>query len=285
MRRTWIGLGALLAVVAALAAWVHLKPQRSDATLAYALSATEPAAVRTIRYEPGAEEPLVLERTDQGWRISAPFAGRADRFQVERLLAILQARASARYPAAELARFGLDQPAASLMLGDEHFVFGSINAMTREQYVLTREGVHAVPIVFTRLPRSAETLIARELFTPAEIPVRFDLPDFSMVLEEGRWRLSADAGEASPDERTAWAERWRHAAALHAGRFGGGTPEGSIAVALADGRRVVLGILRHGPELVLVRADEGIQYHFSAEAARRLLEPPGARAKISSGVR
>jgi hypothetical protein len=38
----------------------------------------------------------------------------------------------------------------------------------------------------------------------------------------------------------------------------------------------VLGIVQRAPELVLVRQDEGVEYHFVAAVARRLLAPPGA---------
>jgi hypothetical protein len=276
MTRSWLGLAGLIVAVLALAAWVYWR-QPAEHTVAPALSKIEPAHVQLIRYEYGADSEVVLERRGPHWRIAAPFDARADSFQVERLLATVQARASARYPASDLARFGLERPVARLALGDVSFSFGSINTTTREQYVLTREGVHAVPIAYVRLPRSAEAFIARELFGPEESPVRFQLPGFSMTLEDGRWTLRPQVTETGADERTAWAERWRLATGAQAALYDGAASGEPMAVGLKDGRTIEIGILRREPELVLVRHDERVQYFFSAEAGRRLLPPPGDR--------
>jgi len=45
---------------------------------------------------------------------------------------------------------------------------------------------------------------------------------------------------------------------------------------LKGGAELALGLLAREPELVLLRADEKLQYHFRADAAKRLLSPPGA---------
>jgi hypothetical protein len=283
VRRRWIALTALFLIVGALGAWVYLNPPRSDSTLEHALASGAPALARTMSYAPRTEEAITLQRTSAGWYITAPFKARADGFQVERLLSLLEARASARYPSLDLERYGLDRPVAHLTIDGQEFAFGAVNAMTREQYVLTRDGVHAVPLVFTRLPQSTDQLIARELFAPGEVPVRFELPDYSLEFVDGRWRLTP--GEAGADERNAWVDRWRHAAASLAARHAGGEPAATITVELKEGGRIVFGILELEPEVVLARSDTGIRYHFSTEAGRRLLDRPGGRERSTRGAR
>ena len=276
--RSWLTLALLGAVVAALGAWVYFKPSARDADT-HALSGLKSADVKRVRverFDAGKPAPvIVLERQAAGWRMTAPVAARAEPGQVERLLGILDARAAARYPASGLDRYGLVQPQAKLTIEDQVFAYGAINTMTREQYVLTADAVYVVPIArSTTLPRDADALLARTLFAPGEVPVRFELPGFAMTLEDGTWKL-APGTEASADERNAWVDGWRHATALRAALHDGSTPAATIRIALKDGRTLELGILQRDPDLVLLRADEGIQFHFIADAAKRLLSPPG----------
>jgi hypothetical protein len=70
-----------------------------------------------------------------------------------------------------------------------------------------------------------------------------------------------------------WVDGWRFASSLVTQRAS--TPAGQpIQVRLADGRTLKLGIVQKQPELILVRPDERLQFHFSGEVARRLLSPP-----------
>ena len=279
--RAWATLAVLFALVTALSAWVYYRPA-TPVTESYALSELKPPEIARIRLELLAQAStaaVALERNEHGWRLTAPFSARADAFQVERLLAILEARSAARYPATDLARYGLDAPQARLTLNDQTFAYGAVNAMTREQYVLTRDAVYAIPLAQrTALPRDANALISRALFAENEVPVRLTGPDFSAALDRGTWTITPSAGELSADERNAWAEGWRNIMAVQVSRYDGRAAAAHVKVELKDGRTVELGILQREPELVLVRSDEGIQYHFRAETAKRLLSPPPSRS-------
>jgi hypothetical protein len=293
MIRGWISVGVLFVVVMALALWVAYRPRTADVE-AHAISALTPSQVTRIRFERtapsgapghgGTSDPkqigatfAVLERRTDGWRVIEPVRARADSFHVERLLALLDERSLARYPVRDLGRYGLDQPVARLTLNDEAFSFGAVNAMTREQYVLARDGVYAIPLSQrTALPREATSLISRTLFAPGETPVRLQLENFTASLEDGRWIFNAPGEEPGPDERNAWVAAWRQANAVEARPYDGRRPLASVEVVLQDGRRIRLGVLEREPEFVLVRDDENIEYHFLADVGRRLLRPPAS---------
>jgi hypothetical protein len=284
--RSWLSLLVLAAVVAGLGAWVYQKPKPGESQT-YALSATKPAAVtrarleRTSVTEAGATTAaIVLERRDGEWRMSEPYPARADAFQVERLLSILEARSTVRYEAGDAERFGLVTPMAVLKADGETFAYGAINTTTREQYVMTGGKVYVVPLNYAAtLPRSVEALLSKKLLGTDEVPVRFDLPDFTVALEEGTWAVAPIASEAGPDERNTWVAAWREASALTVTRYAGPAPEQEISVVLKDGRTIVLGIAQREPDVVLVRKDEGIAYQFFADAGRKLLAPPGEKAR------
>lgn len=304
MLRAWISLAALFIVVAALGAWVYYRPQAQESE-SFGLSGLKSAEVKRIRIERAAAVPtsppaasgvvpshssaaaaqapsavtvVLLERTEDAWRMTAPFAARADSFEVQRLLAILDARSQARYPATDLGRYGLAEPQSKVTLDNQSFSFGAVNTMTREQYVLTNDHVYAIPLTQrTSVPRDADTMISRSLLAAGEVPVRIELPDFSAALRDGAWIFTPPGEDPGADQRNAWVDRWRQPAAVRAARHEGRTRPAEVKLELQDGRTLELGIVQREPELVLVRMDEGIQYHFFADAGRRLLTPPGAK--------
>jgi hypothetical protein len=288
--RSWISLAVLLMSVAALSVWIYHRPKPGESTT-HAVSTLKPAQVKRARLEqaspprtaqsPAAAQPqgtrVALERDGQTWRITSPFTARAETFQVERLLSVLEARSSVRYPATDLARFGLDRPQATLTVEDQSFAFGAINTTTREQYVMTGGAVYLVGIAFgAALPRSADALLARELLAPGEIPLRFDLPDFAVAFENGTWTVTPAVPDLSADERNEWVDAWRQASAMSVSRIDKPRSTQDIRIALKDGRTLHFGIVKREPELVLVRVDEGTQYLFVPDVARRLLSPPGS---------
>jgi hypothetical protein len=285
--RAWITLAALLLLVSMLGIWVYLAPPPVQVQT-LALSRLEREDVRRITFERG--EPsvdakpdaqraaVVLERIAGRWRMTAPLSARADPFQVDRLLGILEAGATARLPARELAQYGLDASSPRVTLDQQAFSFGGVNQFTREQYVLTNDAVYAVPLSQrATLPAGAEALVSRALFGPDEQPVRFALPDFSMTLRDGRWSLEPDARETTGDERTAWADAWRNATAIRASTASNRSLLSRIDVTLKDGTDIAIGIVQWEPELVMRRTDERIEYAFMSEVAKRLLEPPARR--------
>lgn len=284
MMRSWISLAALLVLVAGLGTWIWYKPA-APARASHPLSELKPQEVNRIALERPARAAspavaIVLERVEDEWRMTEPVSARVETPQVERLTALLDAQSVARYPATDLARYGLDQPLATMTLNNQSFRFGSINETTREQYVLAGEHVYAVPLALrTSLPRDANALISRALFAPGETPVRFELPGFTAALEDGTWTLAPPGDDPGPDERNGWAGAWRQATAAQAAPHDGRGPIETLSVELKDGGSIKLGVLQREPELILLRTDEGIQYHFLAATAKRLLMPPGTPAK------
>ncbi|MNC96388.1 hypothetical protein D3C83_137470 [compost metagenome] len=81
----------------------------------------------------------------------------------------------------------------------------------------------------------------------------------------------------SQDDINRWIDAWRHAAALRAEPYSGGKPIDAVKMQLKDGRTLEFDILQRGSEFVIARPDEKLRYHFAADAARRLLLPPGSK--------
>jgi hypothetical protein len=156
-----------------------------------------------------------------------------------------------------------------------------VNPVTREQYVLTGGAVYAVsPRYGAALPAGAAELASRQLFGTGEIPIRIGLKTFTVEQRDGKWRQTPAASDLSQDDFVRWVDEWRRAAALRVEPQGKGKPLAEIRVQLTGGAELALGLLAREPELVLLRADEKLQYHFRADAAKRLLSPPNAAAEV-----
>jgi hypothetical protein len=275
MTRAWWGLAALLAAVVALGWIAYLKPPAAQPPV-HPLSSLKPAEASRVRIEPAGRPAIALEKKDGQWFLTAPLAARAEPLQVQRALAILEARAPARLPARDLARFELDAPRLTLTVDGQVFRFGALSPLTREQYVLTGDAVYVVePRYGAALPVDPVPFIRRTLFAAGEVPVALDLGAFTVTRRDGAWTLAPPAPGLGADDIPRWVDEWRLAAALRAEPHDGREPRHEIRVQLDNGRALALGVLQHEPELVLLRRDEGLQYHFFADTGRRLLAPPG----------
>ncbi|MDH3287750.1 MAG: DUF4340 domain-containing protein [Betaproteobacteria bacterium] len=271
----WLNM-ALLLGVAIVGAFVYLRPP-ADAPGEHAVSTLTPAAAMAVRIERPGVATIVLDKKQGTWFLVAPFAARADEFMVQRLLAVLQARTAHRFSAKDLARFNLERPQARLIIDSQPFDFGLVNELSHEQYVLTGDAVYALSTRYgLALPTRPEALASRRLLAPGEAPVRIVPPGFTVTNVQGRWVLDPAPQDWSQDEINRWVDEWRLASALRIEPHQQGEPQNAVRLELQNGQTLVVGILSRKPELVLLRSDQRLQYHFVAEVGKRLLSPPGA---------
>lgn len=277
MTKTPVANAALLIAVVALA-WFALRKPPGDEPVAYALSTLKAGEVKHLRLDRSGEAPIVLERTGDRWFITAPLTARAEPFNVERLLAILDAKASDRLAAADLARFDLDQPKVRLTIDSQTFSFGTVSTIAPEQYVLTAGAVYPVALRYgAAVPANVGQLIQRRLFASGEVPARFEFEDFTVAGAEGKWTVTPAPADLSQDDINRWVDAWSQAYALRAEPYAGGKAAGEIKIQFKDGKKLMLGILQREPELVLLRPDENLRYSFLRDVAKRLLSPPAGR--------
>ena len=275
-RNLWINV-ALLTAVAALALFAYLKPHQSQPE--HRLSTLKAADARTIMIEIAGGAPIALERAASEWRLSAPFAARADDFQSQRLLEILDATSKDRFPAAGLARFDLNEPNARLTINQQTFSFGAVNPMSREQYVLTQDGIYLIALRYgAALPKNALQLVNRQLFAAEEAPVALEFQEFTLAQQDGKWVMSPAVVDSSQDDINRWIDEWRLATALAVLPMSSRKPLATIKARLRSGNDVTLTVLQREPELVLARSDQQFEYQFAGEAAKRLLAPPTVAA-------
>ena len=269
---------ALLAAVIALALFAYYKPPKNEPE--HKLAMLKAADAKSIRIEIGTSAPLLLERTATEWKLTAPISARADSFQVQRLLEILAATSKDRFPAAGLARYELNEPYARVTINQQAFAFGTVNEMSREQYVLSQGGIYPLALRYgAALPKNALQLVSRQLFAPDEAPVAFELSEFRLAEVNGKWQLTPPAADLSQDDINRWVDEWRLATALAVQPPSKGKPLATVKLKLKNGSAVAIAVLQRDPQLVLARGDQEFEYQFAGDAAKRLLAPPAATQK------
>ena len=266
---------ALLAVVIALALFAYYKPAKTATE--HKLSTLKPTEATSIKVEIAGEPPIALARTGADWKITAPLTARADGTQVQRLLEILDASAKDRFPAQGLARYDLNEPAARLIINQQAFGFGGFNQMSREQYVLTQDGIYPLSLRYgSLLPKSVHQVISRQVFAADEAPVAFRLADFELAQNDGKWQLTPPAADLGADDLTRWIDEWRLASALAVLPLSNRTAMTRVKVTLKSGTDIFISVLQREPQFVIARSDQPYEYQLSAEAGKRLLAPPAA---------
>ena len=272
-RAGWLN-AALAVIVVALGAFFYFRPAQ-DAAVEYPLSALKPQEATSLRIERAGAAPIVLDKKQDTWFVSAPFAARADASRVQQLLAIVEARAVHRLPASDRGRFGLERPEARILVDGQPFSFGMVSDITREQYVMSGDAVYAVhPRYGAALPANAVQMASHQLFGADESPVRIAFRDFAVEQRDGKWTLAPRSSDLSQDDLLRWVDEWRLASALRVEPRSAARSQEEIKVQLKNTGGFTLGVLSREPELVLARSDEKLQYRFRAELAKRLLSPP-----------
>lgn len=277
MRKRWITLGALFACVIALGLLVWLKPPKPQGP-AHAVSALKPADARTLRVLRKGKTLAVLEKRNAQWFMTEPVQAPADDFQVLRLLAVLEAKSALQYPASEAAKFELDQPQTELIINDQRFAFGAINTVTREQYLLTQNQIFPLELRFAAaVPADAQALLRRSVLAPNDAPLRFEFGAFTVATDGKKWSTAPSAGELSQDDYNRWVAQWRDGSALRTEASDVRKPASEIHITLKDGARITLGIVLSEPELIVRRADLGLQFVFVGDVGKKMMSAPVGR--------
>ena len=270
----------MLAAVASLAVWVYFKPKPQNDPQEYKVSSQVAENVQSLHIERQGVE-IVLQKIGENWDLLEPIQGRADEIKVGQILEILTATSLRRFPAIDLERFDLLQPAARLYVDKELFSFGGFVPITNEQYVANNGNIHLLaPRYATMLARQPIDLLSPRLFAQGEIPVGFEFERVKVMEWDDGWRIAPEKLKSSltQNEFIHWVQSWQqaYAAGLSLSAEGPnqtGDGKQGIKITLRGGGGIQLIILQQQPELVLLRVDTGVRYRFPGEMGRRLLDP------------
>ena len=278
MRRRVVLNLSLALLVAGLGLFVALSPPGKKPALQPPLVSNAPAAVNSIQVERAGKPALHFTRTGDAWTLREPIVAPAHPRRIQALLAVptLPVAAKIEIGRADLARFDLDPPLATLRLNDVAFEFGATEALNGWRYIRYQQQLHLVPdTVYLQMTQGADFFIDTRLLKEGLRPERIAAPQRTVWLQDGTWRSDPEPATDEPPADTI-APAWEAAQAL-AVRVGADLDGGQrITLTFAQGITVEFDFVAQAGNPVLLRRDLNLQYHLDAEQARRLMLVPGA---------
>jgi len=281
LRGMWRLIGSLSLLVIALGSWVlwlEKRPAPEEATLAD----LDPQSIQTIVIE-RSNGTMAFTRRAEGWFMRKPFQAPADPYHMEQVTGLPRQISHARYQIekSNLAQFELSPPRVSVKLNDTQFRFGMQNPIDFRRYVQVDDGlVHLTDDTLMPLLNAPATSWIDTKLLPSSAIRELELPDWHVMLtEKGAWTSKPPADDTALRE---WVNAWRNARAIRITPFEQEIPADApvIKVRLMDST-IEFMVLQQEPELILLRPDLRLRYHFYGHTGRRLLAP-GGEAEDSS---
>lgn len=295
MKKRWLLNLVLLAIVASISAFLHLRPQadKSDNNL-IEISSLKMAQFNSVSVEYPAKAAVSFTKNGDIWKMASPYKTRADQMSVQRILTIIAAKSSVKLPVDDLAKFGLDQPAFKLNFsgdaGSQVFTFGTHNPVTEEQYVAFQDSVYLLPVSYAEAATTQPIEMVDK--SPLTVDEKKQLIGYNFsyleqwqelggltvdLTEDGKWNVSLAEAKPVQDEMNDWSEfSWRQGLATSVEFY---TPNRhqtlpSFDVKLKNGEKVHFEKIQESPEYLLGRPDEGIIYHFPNDVGFSMVNPP-----------
>ncbi|MFN5746467.1 MAG: DUF4340 domain-containing protein [Methylococcaceae bacterium] len=275
---------ALLAIIATLLALIYFEPGKTPPETTR-LAAVDVDAVTRITLQNS--DTLVFEKTAGQWRLTAPFPAPVNQVRVHQLLEIATVASDARYPLqpADLAKFELEKPAATLTMGATVLQFGGTDPINLRRYVKVGDTLHLVSDDFYHhLTAAATDYVDKKLLPDEAIVTEIAIPGFKASRGvDGTWTEQPPAG--GKPVAAELAGYWSTARAIDVKRLQQAVEGEVIRIGLKDAAPVEFVIVQRQPEWVLGRRDLGLSFEVPAETARQLLNqsPKQAPAAASTG--
>ena len=260
----------LLVAVAGLATLAFLEPNKKEAKITH-LTELDDSTVNAITLQN--KDKLVFEKREGQWWLSSPFAAPANEIRIRQLLDITKAESLAQYPIKpeDLAKFELDKPKFTLTISSAKLIFGGSDPINMRRYVQIGETLHLVNDDFSHhLAASATDFVDKKLLPENAKPNEIFLPGLKATLgQNGQWTLDppTDAAARMADLVNAW----QSARAIEVKRIEQ-APQGDIVrIGFVNHAPIEFVIVQREPDLLLARADWGLQYLVAGESGKQLL--------------
>ncbi|HHJ80919.1 MAG TPA: hypothetical protein ENJ65_04725 [Candidatus Tenderia electrophaga] len=271
MVRSWLNLVLLLAVLL-LAALVYFEPGKQVPQVD--LLSVNPAELQQIEIKVPGRQEVILQRRQGQWYLQSPVEVAADAFMVGQILSFLSQPSLQRYPAVDLdlTKYGLQPARVSLVVDGLELDFGRVNPLNSHLYVKVADVMHMVlQNEISMLLKDWPDYAARAPL-PKEALVKLELPGLGLLVHEAQgWRYEGDDAPPSAAQLQGLVEAWGAARAVRVQLLRPRAAE-PVVLTFASGRVMHLSVLWAADELILQRADLGLEYVFDASQAARLLQ-------------
>ena len=280
MKNRWLINLVLVAVIASLAVLIITKPGKKQEPVAPPLTPLKANDITRIQLDRPTRKTLLMIKVEKQWQLSSPIKARANRFNVSNLLRLAETKSEASFPAdpAELEKYGLNKPQATILLNETELQFGNKHPLKNSRYVLFDNKVYLVPAHRLRMTESPYTdFISGRLLEYSRQLETIKFSKLKLSKKESGWAITPEDKSLSTDDINDYIEEWRHASALSVDQYSGKPVLETVRLEFAGTNNkkesLALGILAYAPEFILYRRDENLEYRFPEEIGKRLLKP------------
>ncbi len=188
------------------------------------LSNVSPKSIDRIIISQVKRPDIVLVKHDQAWHLTQPLQVNANPTRIQLLLSLLTMQARRQQTMSDqqnLEQFGFNNNSTRLQLGEQHFIFGNIEAISQQRYVLHNQTVSLVDDTISPLLNTNASSFIDNRLLPYQKLTKLSLPSYqsqhlvgitqTLNLSKGHWT----SRPAYPsDTLIALVDAWQHAYAL-----------------------------------------------------------------------
>lgn len=279
------GLNLLLLLLIAVVLTILLRGEtEDDVRKTWRLSSLTAAQVSNIELDNRRGEVIKLERRGEVWWMVEPLQVPANPFRVRALLRFLDRESNARYSVSDIdpVQFQLDGQYGELILNDNtRFIFGMTESIRYRRYVQVNDYVYLISDPYYQVFIDLPAMVALELLPNAGAGLsEIHLPDRILKLgADGLWhdKRQGRAETLEGDRINAVVDAWRGAQALSVARYRGYAGQGAVelnqvALILEDGSKYLFDVIDDDGDVILGRADLGLQFYFTASQKEAMFD-------------
>ena len=280
-------LNLLLAIIVlALGAGAWMAKQHKDKPKA-ALTALAAEGVNKIVVEWPGSPTIQLEKQGAEWLLTAPVKARADRFEAvgATSLASTEVQGTVEGDDIDLKELGLTPPDHTVTLNGVKLEFGGSDPLQSRRYVRVDGVIKLIDDpASAALDKDYADLVSKELFAPAEVLAKIELPGLTLVRDEqGNWAATPSSAIATPQALKTLAGGWKDARSMWNEAAPGDAPPGErVRITTQEGRVTEFIVAATDPQFALYSPVLKVRYQLSkalAEALLKLPEPKPAEAQ------
>lgn len=236
-------------------------PQEKTTTI---LSAV-PQDIKTIKIETK-DETLQFNKPLNSWFFTSPIEWPASDINLERIASLVNLEPHSSLPTSEIdiSTLGLRFPRAVITLNEDVIVFGDSNQIGSRRYLLVNEIVHLVTDNHLPLTTRGLTGFINKTLLPKSLTLnQLKLPQFTLSrTDSASWSVDKPFDGYSADQSNQLIRHWQTLESTKIKLYENkSTPLKKIIADTNEGL-IEFFLLSIQPEIVLARADLGVQYHF-----------------------
>lgn len=224
---------------------------------------------------------IKIRKKDDIWYLTSPYQLPANDFRAQSVSALAELKSHLQYDISKvsLEKFKLDKPEVSIILNDDvRLDIGGVDPINNRRYVKNGDTLHLVSDSFYyQIVGQITSYISYQIIPPDMEITKIILPKFSMVLDNGNWKLSPIQKDVSVDQLNEFLDEWRHAQSLEISEYKGRSRQTDIQVFYKNQvHPLEFSLMKKNDSIYLVRKDLKLSYKLSDETAEKLqkLPPP-----------